>query len=524
MPPGPNDVVTFSPAWPISDTVTLNSGQSAMGLAIGGNGSVMLQDGGTNQTLSLGVSGITAAGTARVVGVGVNVSLVGSQTWAFGGSNNEIGNGIFLYKSVSAGVAGEITLTLGGSTGNLAVSNIQGTISDGGGTLHLTMNGAANNRWILRGSNSYSGVTTISGGAPGITAASALGSTSAGTTVTSGGALFLRNTSDVVYAPEPLAIAGIGPTGSTRGALRQVDSGTTATWTGAITANATAGSVRIGSDASNSTLTFANSATITTTGANQLQFDNSGAVFVNGAISGSAALAKVSTGAGVLTLAGSNAYTGATIVNGGVLAVTGSLDSTSSVTVGSAGSLRGTGTIHSLAPVSVSGTLSGAATFQRLALSASAISPSLRPVNSSSFNSAAGTSDLINMTGNLSLDSGNAATLSLNDLSAASITGGSYIFIDYSGTWNGGLFKVGGTVIGDNANTFSVAGNIYQIDYDFGGVNGAVALIAVPEPGAAISLTGGLAMLLGIPRLRRGRSHIDARGIRPGECAGDGGE
>jgi hypothetical protein len=104
--------------------------------------------------------------------------------------------------------------------------------------------------------------------------------------------------------------------------------------------------------------------------------------------------------------------------------------------------------------------------------------------------------------GNLSLDPSNVTTLSISDLSPASFTNGALVFIDYSGTWNGGLFTVNGTVIHDNADTFSVNGNTYQIDYDYGGAGGAVALLAVPEPGAGVGLLGGLVVLIGGGRPR----------------------
>ncbi|MGD9417336.1 MAG: autotransporter-associated beta strand repeat-containing protein [Verrucomicrobiota bacterium JB025] len=64
----------------------------------------------------------------------------------------------------------------------------------------------------------------------------------------------------------------------------------------------------------------------------------------SGEIQGTLSLVK--SGAATLTLSGTNSHSGATIVNGGTLSVTGSLPSSSEVTVNDGAALSGTGTIH----------------------------------------------------------------------------------------------------------------------------------------------------------------------------------
>src|SRR5215469_10527142 len=64
---------------------------------------------------------------------------------------------------------------------------------------------------------------------------------------------------------------------------------------------------------------------------------------VSGVITGTGG-ALVKVGSGTLTLDGSNSYTGATVVAGGTLAVTGDISSSSGVLVTPAGTLAGTGT------------------------------------------------------------------------------------------------------------------------------------------------------------------------------------
>lgn len=205
---------------------------------------------------------------------------------------------------------------------------------------------------------------------------------------------------------------------------------------------------------------------------------------VTGAVTGAGPLTK--TGAGTLLLNG--AVAGSASVVAGALGGTGNIAGT--VSVGSAGTLTPGG-------ASIGNFATGALTFAASATLAEDL------------NFVARTADDVSVTGNLSLDTTNTTVLSLTDLNPI----GRFTFfvlpiLEYSGTWNGGLFMYNGIVIDDfdaaipNAsNKFFVGPNRYALDYDYNGGH-TIALISVPEPGGLSLLAGGVALLGGLRRFR----------------------
>ena len=173
----------------------------------------------------------------------------------------------------------------------------------------------------LTGNNNYTGVTTINAGVLEAQHENALGSTAGGTTVNSGAALKLFNSTGISFASEALTLNGTGVSNS-NGALRSV--GGANTWNGAITLGS---GVRINADTTGAagSLTIAGNIT---GGSNVLFLGADGAaITLSGALSGGGASQDGTTtsifkdGSGTLTLTGANTYSGDTRINQGTLTV-----------------------------------------------------------------------------------------------------------------------------------------------------------------------------------------------------------
>ena len=213
------------------------------------------------------------------------------------------------------------TLTLAGT--NTDANTISGIIQNNaaGGAVALTKSGVGT--WVLSGANSYTGLTTISGGVLRITNNTSLGTTAGGVTVASGSGLEIDGTgAAVTVGAEAISIAGGGVTLPTPnlGAIRNIAGNNTYGGTVTLTAQS-----RINSDSG--TLLFNNATAIT--GTQNLVVGGAGNVTIFGAITTNTGFIS-KDGAGTLILSGNNTNTGGLTVAAGTVQLgnSGALNST----------------------------------------------------------------------------------------------------------------------------------------------------------------------------------------------------
>jgi autotransporter-associated beta strand protein len=355
-----------------------------------------------SQTLGLGAGGINMSNASKNFTIQTPLSLGAAQPWIVSG-------GYTLTTTTTASITdNNNVLTIDGA----GTTIINGVMGSGSGGIKKIGTGTL----TLSGSNTYTGVTTISNGtlklgANGGGTNTPLGTTTNGTVVNSGGTLDLAGFT--LGTSEALTLNGTGVSNS--GAL--MNSGSAATWSGLITLGSSGVSIVGGTG----TIAISNVGNITGSGYNLTLGGAQGGSVTSNINTGSGTLTKAD--AGTWTLSGTNSsYTGATAINAGTLNVTGSLASGSAVTVASGATLAGNGTVSGTVNVLNGGIVApgngGPGTLNTGALT----------LNSTSvLNYDVGTStDLIAVTGALTLDG------TLNITANGTYALGTYNIITYS--------------------------------------------------------------------------------------------
>jgi autotransporter-associated beta strand protein len=488
-------------------TVTL--GNSANGAGLTANG---VLNAGTGSILF----NTTGSGTAGFV-IGSNAALVLNAANADITISARIHNtgtttGVLGTTASAVTIVGPNTVTLSGAStytggtfvnqGTLRVGNNAGL---GAGTVNIASGATVNNSAALTAlANTFTGsgaFTTVAGAGQ---------VTLTGNWSGFSGTVSSSATGDLVFNGG--STAGVANTTSASAAY--VNNYTGANSNGMIVQNQTGGTVtyKLGSYASAVGSNLRSSGTAT--GDVNFEIGNlNTSTTAAGTIGGGAqttSLTKV--GLGTLTLSGANTYTGATTISGGTLALgsAGSIDNTSGVSLGTAGtfdvSAKGVGgyTVNNLIG---SGNVTGALTVSTQL----AIGNSPGTVNfSSSLTLGSGSTSIFELTGG-------SNTGDLGDIAGdLSITAGAILDLVQLGTYTANdkftLFAYDGMLAGNfsglaDDSVFNDAGGSWLINYNdtTAGLNGGVGtsyvtVIAVPEPGAA--LLGGFGVLALLRRRR----------------------
>jgi fibronectin-binding autotransporter adhesin len=387
-------------------------------------------------------AGTLRNGTANVIPDTSAVTVASGATYDLNSFSETIGS-LAGAGTVTSGAAGALTLAAGGDNTSTLFS---GVLQNGSGTVAFTKSGTGT--LTLTGANTYSGLTTVSGGILLIQNSAALGTTVGGTTVSSGATLELQ--SGIAVGAEPLTLNGAGV--SNFGALRNLSGNNS--FAGAITLTSAS---TIYSDAGTLTLTGG-----IVNGGFAATFGGAGNISESNVISGIGALVK--NDSGVLTLSGSNTFTGSTTISAGVLQV----NTNNALGTAASGTTVANGAALSLNAVNYSTaeplTVNGTGISNGGGLTNSGTSTFAGPINVATNATISAGGGILNLTGGIS-NSGTTMTVAGGgtvNITTNGITGGSansnVVFDGTTVVLNAASSYNGSTTV-QNSGTFKLGGN-----------------------------------------------------------------
>ena len=366
------------------------------GLTMAGAGQLLLTAANTytgTTTINSGtlVVGANApSGAAGALGNATGAVLLGNTT----GSSNAallIGGAFTVGRAITVQAGNTGTNTLGGSTANASVFSGNLTVNNTGGVTLTSATGSS-----VTFSGVISGANPITAAGPGTVVLSNTANTYTGVTTISGGILSISNDRNL----------GADPGSATAGNV--VINGGTLQATATFTLNSNRG-IAVGP------ATGSGSGTIDVTGSNLLTY---GGIIANNS-TGTGSLVKMDTGTLVLT--GADTYSGTTAINQGTLLAnnsTGSATGTGAVTVANGGTLGGSGTVSGAVTVASGGTVNpGTAAVGTLTVGSADFSGGgTLVIRLPAFGTPGTNYSQLNVTGALTLGGTSALTLDLNGL------------------------------------------------------------------------------------------------------------
>jgi autotransporter-associated beta strand protein len=510
---GAGDVARFS-ATPIvgtAQTVNLNANQSVLGLAVESavTQGITFLGGGTNQTLSIGSSGVTNAsnGSGSVAigsgteGQNVAVTLVGSQSWANNGSQN-----IVVPNTVSG--SGSPTFTNSGTgTGGVRFTSI---ISN---TVSKFVQDSATSPLSLRAAGSFAGGVEVKQGVLNFGNNSinlGTGTLTLGVNGGTGAVTAQVGDNDNISFGNAIVLT-TGHTGPITIQLveDQVGVSHSKTFTGGITGT---NSFTIQNDGGDDNLNFDtgsinNIGTITHTGT------GTGVTTINSVIDTNVTGVTQNSATSKMVLTNTNTYSGTTTVQAGTLALssTGSINSSTTIdvksgatfdvsavsgyTVDASQTLKGSGTIKGVTTINgilAPGASPGTLTFENaLTLAGSTV----MEIDGDAGAGVVGGHDFVNLSG-AALTYGGTMTLDIGVIFGAGTYSWNLFDFDSESSGFSGITlddQYSGSLTGSGDSWGLTSGNN---TWSFAESTGVLGLTVIPEPGAALLGSLGLLALL----------------------------